>query len=227
LAEPSRTIAYDAEPGILQSVDARGLVATAERADVVVELAPAIGDLLVGGDPLFYVHGNGAVDEHWLQHAVAVGDERTMRQDPAFAFRLLADISAKALSPGVNDPTSASQALDQIEVLLRILAQRQLTPGVLRDGDGAERLRWRAPPWEDYLSLALDETRQFGEGSVQISRRMMALLDHLRDSVPEYRRLAVEQKLALVEAGARRGFSDEPDRDAAATRDPQGIGSSR
>jgi uncharacterized membrane protein len=229
LPSPSRTVLYRGGAAILQSVDAGGLVGDAERADVVIELVPSIGDLLVEGDPLFRVHGEGGaeIEETELQHSIAVGDERTMRQDPAFAFRLLADISSKALSPGVNDPSSAAQALDQIEVLLRTLGRRRLTPGVLRGPSGSERLRWPAPSWEDYVSLALDETRQYGEGSVQVSRRLMALLEHLRDSVPAYRRPAVEEKLALVEASARRAFSDELDRAAAVTSDPQGIGSSR
>jgi uncharacterized membrane protein len=224
---PARRVAYRGEPGILQSVDARGLVARAEEVDVVIELLPSVGDLLIEGDLMFCIHGEAAVEEAFLQDSIAIGDERTMRQDPAFAFRLLADISSKALSPGVNDPTSAVQALDQIEVLLRILGRRRLTPGVVRDAGGSPRLLWPAPTWEDYLSLALDETRQFGEGSVQISRRMTALLERLRASVPSYRRPAVDEKLALVSAGAHRAFSDELDQSAAATSDPQGIGSSR
>ncbi len=225
---PTATIAYRGGAGVLQSIDARGLLRRAEELDALIELVPSVGDLLIEGDPLFRVHGGTApVEESFLQNSIAMGDERTMRQDPAFAFRLLADISAKALSPGVNDPSSSVQALDQIEVLLRILGRRRLTPGLLRGPGGTPRLLWPAPSWEDYLSLALDETRQFGQGSVQISRRMTALLEHLLESVPSYRRPAVEQKLALVSAGARRAFSDELDRDAAATGDPQGIGSSR
>lgn len=226
---PTVTVAYRGQPLVLQSVDGPGLVALATGGGVVIELVPATGDLLVEGDPLFRVHGEGAaaIDEEALQGSIAVGDERTLRQDPPFGFRLLADISAKALSPGVNDPSTSIQALDRIEVLLRILGRRQLTPGVHVDAGGVERLRWPAPSWEDYLSLALDETRQYGEGSVQISRRLRALLEHLHAVVPAYRRPAIEAKLDLVEASARRGFSDELDQIAAAVSDPQGIGSSR
>ncbi len=74
-----------------------------------------------------------------------------MRQDPAFGFRLLADISARALSPGVNDPTTATQALDQIELLLRQLGGRRLSPGVGRDRHGTVRLHYPVTIWEDYL----------------------------------------------------------------------------
>ena len=226
--EPSSVVEYRDEAGVLQGVDTRGLVAIARGADVVLELLPPIGDLVVEGVPLFRVYGDGAtVDEERLRRSVAVGDERTMAQDPAFAFRLLADISSKALSPGVNDPSTSTQALDQIELLLRLIAQRQLTPGVLRDENHRVRLRYPAPSWEDYLSLALAETRQFGEGSVQVARRLRALLEDLRDAVPSYRRSAVEAELALLQSSVGRAFSDESDREAAAIKDRQGIGSSR
>jgi uncharacterized membrane protein len=224
-AVPVRTVAHRGGPGVIQSIDATGLIERARRADAVIELAPRVGDLIAPGSPLFRVHGDsGEVDDRWLQGAVAVGDERTMRQDPAFAFRLLADISAKALSPGVNDPTTSVQALDQIELLLRQLGGRRLTPGIGRDEAGAVRLRYPAPSWEDYLSLAIDETRHYGEGSVQVSRRLRALLEDLRESVPESRRAAVDAELELVRASADRAFADSGDRLVAAARDRQGLG---
>ncbi|TQN31681.1 putative membrane protein [Haloactinospora alba] len=228
LPEDSDVITYRGDPGVIQSVDRQGLFSLATDADAMVELVPAIGDFVVPGDPLFRVHGgSGPLEEREFQSAVAVGDERTMEQDPGFAFRLLADISAKALSPGTNDPSTSTQALDQIETLLRIIAHRRLTPGVMYDTKGAARLRWRTPSWEDYLSLALHETRQFGEGSVQVSRRLWTLLQRLRETVPSYRRPAVEVQLEQVRSGGRRAFSDRLDRDAATTVDPQGLGSSR
>ncbi len=224
-----RTVAYDSEPGVIQSVDARGLVAVARDADVVIELLPPIGDLVAPGSPLFRIDGDGgsAVDDRRLRDSVAVGDERTIRQDPAFVFRLLADISAKALSPGVNDPTTAVQALDQVELLLVRLAGRRLTPGEVDDRDGAVRFRFPAPSWEDFLSIALDETRMFGEGSVQVSRRLLALLEDLLRVVPDPRRAAVAEQLAILESSTKRSFGEAAERLLASTRDRQGIGSPR
>ncbi len=174
---------------------------------------------------LFRVHGDAdRIDDQWLQGAVAIGDERTMRQDPAFAFRLFADISAKALSPGVNDPTTSVQALDQIELLLRQVGGRRLVPGVGLDGAGTVRLRYPTPSWEDYLTLAIDETRHYGEGSVQVTRRLRALLQDLRGAVPEFRRAAIDAELELVDASAARAFTDHGDRRSATARDRQGLG---
>jgi uncharacterized membrane protein len=225
-ADPTVVVRYGDKSGVLQGIDVHGLVATAVKYDVVLELVPPIGNFLVEGEPLFRVYG-GSVEGDRLARAIATGDERTLSQDPGFGFRLLADISSKALSPGVNDPSTATQALDQVEVLLRQIAQRRLTPGVARSADGGVRLRYPAPSWEDYVSLALDETRQFGEGSVQVARRLNALLRDLRQAVPQYRRAAIDAQLALMGSSVQRAFSDEIDRDAAATEDRQGIGSPR
>ena len=218
---------FEEAPGILQSIDHRGLVELATRADVVLELVASIGDQVVSGAPLFRIHGDGAIDEDALRRSVAVGDERNMRQDPAFAFRLLADISSKALSPGVNDPTTSVQALDQIEILLRTVATRRLLPGEVLDDGGNPRLVYPAPSWEDFLSIGLDETRLFGADSIQITRRLRALLEDLAKSVPEFRRPAVEDQIAMLKASVERSFIGDADLLSAGTRDRQGIGSPR
>jgi uncharacterized membrane protein len=226
--ERCRVVEYRGEPGILQSVDVRGLVRMARDSGVVLDLVLPIGDLVVSEAPLFRVDGESAdVDDERLRRSIAVGDERNMRQDPAFVFRLLADISSKALSPGVNDPTTSAQALDQIEILLRLLAGRRLTPGVVRDEEGLVRFRYPTPSWEDFLSIALDETRFFGESSVQVTRRLRALLEDLHASVPPARRAAVEAHLAMLDSSVTHSYGEAADREIAAARDRQGIGSPR
>ncbi|MBK8294501.1 MAG: DUF2254 domain-containing protein [Solirubrobacterales bacterium] len=88
------------EPGILQSADFEGLATLARDAEVVLEMVPPIGDHLIPGDTLFRIHGEASgISEKILHESIAIADERTMSQDPAFIFRLLADISGKALSP--------------------------------------------------------------------------------------------------------------------------------
>ncbi len=144
---PARAITYDGEPGVIQSVDSRGLIERARTADATIELVPRVGDLIATEAVLFRVYGDdGAIEDDWLRGSVAIGDERTMRQDPAFAFRLLADISAKALSPGVNDPTTSTQALDQIELLLRQIGGVASSPGSVATRAGSRGSSIRCPP---------------------------------------------------------------------------------
>lgn len=222
---PHRTVPYRGRPGIVQSFDIQRLVERARRHDAVIELAPRAGDLVAHGFPLFHVYDDAesTIDDEWLRGTVATGDERTMRQDPAFAFRLLADISAKALSPGVNDPTTSSQAMDQIELLLRHVGGRRLTSTGL-DRDGTVRLRYRGPSWEDLVTLAVDETRQFGEGSIQVVRRLRALLINVRHAVPAFRRPPLDERIALLDAAALRAFHDRRDQLVAVASDRQGLG---
>jgi len=226
VGEAARTVEYDGKPGVLQSLDTKGLVRMARGSDVVVELVPAIGDFIASDARLFRIHGSGVVDDERLRRSVAVGDERTMDQDPGFVLRLLADISSKALSPGVNDPTTSVQALDQIELLLRLLARCRLTPGERRDETGRVRLRYPAQSWDDFLSIALDEARVFGAGSTQVARRLRALLDDLHAAVPASRQPAVEAQQVLLEASVRNSYPPS-EQAIAATADRQGLGSSR
>lgn len=222
----TRTITYKSEPGVLQCIDRRGLVEIAGENKVVIELLRPVGDLLLSDAPLFRIHGaSESIDDDKLRRSMAVGDERSMEQDPTFLFRLLADISSKALSPGVNDPTTSIQALDQIELLLRQLGTRRLTPGVRLDGSGQARLIYPTPSWEDFLSIALDETRYFGAESIQVARRMRALLEGLRKEVPSYRRPAVDAHLAILDSSIEQTFSGRAEFELAATGDRQGIGS--
>ena len=129
-----------------------------------------------------------------------VADERTIEQDPAFAMRIVVDTAIRALSPAVNDPTTAVQGLDVLEVLVRELAGRDLEASLARDAAGDVRLVWRSPSWEDVLDLAFDEIRHYGAGSIQISRRLRAVLEDLLASTPEPRHAAIEAQLRRLDA---------------------------
>jgi uncharacterized membrane protein len=113
------------------------------------------------------------------------------------------DIAIKALSPAINDPTTAVQALDQIEDLLLRLGQRHLEIGAFRDSNGKLRLVVPFPAWDDLLRLAFDEICSYGTNSVQVMRRMNALVTDLALAVPEERRPALEYWDARLEATNR------------------------
>ena len=93
------------------------------------------------------------------------------------------------ISPAINDPTTAVQALNQIEDLVRRLGRRQLDAGYACDVGGATRVTFPVPTWEDYLHLSFDEIRQYGAGSIQVMRRLRAVLAGLAEFivVPERR----------------------------------------
>ena len=145
----------------------------------------AVGDTVVELTPLLHVFGTKElISESKLRNGIELGNQRTFDQDPKYAIRLLVDIAIKALSPAINDPTTAVQALDQIEDLLLRLGQRNLEVGQYRDNEGKLRLVVPFPTWDDLLGLAFDEICFYGATSVQVMRRMNALVADLTRAVP-------------------------------------------
>jgi uncharacterized membrane protein len=155
---------------------------------------------------------------------VAIGPERTLEQDPAFAVRIIVDIAIRALSPAVNDPTTAVLGIDQLERLLRYIGSRQLDPGMLKDADGNLRLIIPVPDWEDYVSLAVSEIRLYGANSIQVPRRLSAMLEHLINILPAPRAPALRKELLLLAKAVKREFLDAADREMVSTGDRQGVG---
>jgi uncharacterized membrane protein len=226
-AAPAEVVPLTGRSGVVMAFGATELVRLARDADVVVELVPQVGDSVAAGDPLFRLYGaSRPISPDALRGCVAIGAERTLEQDPRFAFRILVDIANRALSPAVNDPTTAVLALDQITDLLLSLGRRRLDEGVAHDADGKLRLVYGTPDWPDYVILAMSEIRQFGGASLQVDRRLRAMLEHLIEALPEARRPALEEELALLGSAVERGFRDEADRKRAGVGDYQGVGGS-
>lgn len=225
--EPRATIA-SSKYGVVPAFDLKGLALLAQRADCVVELVPQVGNHLASADPLFRVfQGSVTLPVEVLHQSVAVGQERTLEQDPTFAFRIMVDIASKALSPAINDPTTAVLALDQIHHLLRDVGNRHLDTGHVRDAAGRLRLIYRTPDWEDFVRLAVTEIRHFGGESIQVARRLHAMLENLIQTLPESRRSLLRQELTLLHRSAERFFTEPEDRALAEVSDFQGVGGSQ
>lgn len=221
----TQTLHYTGPPQVIQAVRVEVLLKLASDADAIIEVVAAIGDSVLEMGPLLHVYGaRGKMDEAALRQAIETGDERTFEQDPKYAIRLLVDIAIKALSPAINDPTTAVQALDQIEDLLLRLGRRHLEIGYYRDGSGQLRLVVPFPTWEDFLRLALDEIRFCGATSVQVTRRMMALIKGLLAVLPAERHEALRSWERRVQATISRTLDDAQDKKDAAVADRQGLG---
>jgi uncharacterized membrane protein len=221
----AREVLHDAAAEMILALDVRSLVAEARRCDGVVELVPQVGDFLDTGEPLFRLYGGAArIDDRKLQAAVAFGPERTLEQDPMFAFRILVDIALKALSPAINDPTTAVVAIDQVHRLLRVVGGRRLRIDAMRDALGRVRLVLRTPDWEDYLHIACREIRACGASNMQVARRMGAMLDDLLRVLPPQRRPALETERALLERALAEFYPYPEDLALARIPDVQGLG---
>jgi uncharacterized membrane protein len=211
--------------GVVLAFDMPGIVALARRADCIVELVPQVGDFIAVGDPLFRIfQGRGAELADPLCESVAVGQERTLEQDPAFVFRIIVDIASKGLSPAINDPTTAVLAVDQIHHLLRNVGSRRLDDGWACDAGARMRLVYRTPDWGDLVRLAVTKIRQFGGTSIQIARRLRAMLENLIETLPPERTPLLREELTLLRRSAERCFTDPEDRALAEVSDFQGVG---
>ncbi len=224
-----QALRYFAAPRTIAKFDIDDLVRQAQQAGAVIVMACAVGDTLVENTLLLQVHGaKTALSESNLMRAIHFGFERTSEQDPKYPIRLLVDIAIKALSPAINDPTTAVQAIDQIEDLLRRLGGHDLDAGYARDADGDLRLIFPMPTWEDYLVLAFDEIRHYGAGSVQVMRRLRSALVGLANSVTADTRIgAVQRYLKQLDLAVDRSTLTADDQETARQEDRQGLGLSR
>jgi uncharacterized membrane protein len=229
LGPVTQTVKYLGKPRAIAELDIRSLVRQAQQADAVIVLACAVGDTLADDSLLLSVHGAPApLPEKELMRAVRMKEERTFEQDPKYPLRLLVDIAIKALSPAINDPTTAVQAIDQIEDLLRRLGRRELDAGYAMDSTGKLRLIYPMPSWEDYLMLSFDEIRQYGASSVQVMRRLRsALLDLASSQTDAARGEAVRRYLQHLDLVIEHSPLDIEDRIKARQEDRQGLGLTR
>jgi uncharacterized membrane protein len=214
---------------IVAGFNAEALVRQAAQAGAVIEMVCGVGDSVVQGTRIANIHGARRIlPRAVLQHALQLKPERTLEGDCGFAIRLLADIAIRALSPAVNDPTTAVQVIDQMEDLLGRLARHPLGPRHFPDSDGHLRLIVPMPSWDDYLALAFEEIQHHGAGSVQIVRRIRAALTSLSESLHSAVRLAaVARSLQQLEAAAQRRLHDPDELALSYETDRQGLGLAR
>jgi len=224
----TQTLRHTGRPRTVQALDVPALLALSSAIGGIAVVVSAVGDTLVDGSVILRLYsGKRAIDEQKLRCAFALGAERTFDQDPKYAIRLLVDIAIRALSPAVNDPTTAVQALDQIEDLLLRLGRRRIEIGAMRDRDGALRLVVPYPTWDDFLILAFDEIRYCGASSVQVMRRMKALAADLITALPDERRTSLRHHQQRLDATIAKSFEDAAEKQDASVEDRQGLGTPR
>ena len=192
-----RVVIWPHRQAILQQLDLGRLLAAVGGGGVIV-LRAGMGDTLQQGAPVADLHGGDAADAAVLGGLVT-GPERTLNQDPLFAFRLLADIGMRALSPAVNDPATAVQVLDTIDSLLQLLAARDLDVAGVTDSAGDVRVVLALPSWDDYLRTGLDDLIESASGSPMVLLRARTLLTTLLNAAPPARRPPVIRRFHRAE----------------------------
>jgi len=139
-------------------------------------------------------------------------------------MRVIVDVGIKALSPAINDPTTAVLAIDQLHRLLRLVGRRHLHDNALYDSNDTLRLIFPTPNWEGFVQLAISELRLYGATNFQVSRRLFAMINNLLDSLPESRKPALQRELNLLDRTLQRLHHLPEDLALARQPDSQGLG---
>lgn len=222
---PGRAAVPAATSGFVQAVAADALLSAAVAHDVVVLVEPPVGGNVVADTPLAWVWTPGGSGEarcddalrDAVNDAVQVGFERTMQQDAAYGLRQLVDIAVKALSPGVNDPTTAVHAIVHLAGLLTTLARRDLGPTVRRDDRGVVRVVVPSADLAEHLDLVCGQIRRYGAGEPAVVEQLLRMLrDIVRCDGAAPHLAAIGDEADRLVAAARRAV-DEP-HDLAAVR---------
>ncbi len=226
LGPPDRIIRHQGTCGIVLAVNLELLMAEAERSNGVIEFVPQVGDFVAVDEPLFNLYGGArSIDDATLRASVALGSERTMEQDPTFAFRIVVDIAHQGVVAGdqrsdhrrARDRPAPSDAADW---------SASVTCARTRFSDGSGQLRviFRTPNWEDFVHLAFSEIRSCGSNNLQIVRRLRAMIENLVQTLPAHRHPALQQELSLLDREIARNFAYPEELALARMADAQGLG---
>jgi uncharacterized membrane protein len=220
---PPRRLNYAGSAGVVSATDFHGLVTLCQRKRCWLELTVGAGEYLVHGTPIALVHGAAALDGPEVSKFFLMRGERTFVQDPAFGFRQLVDIAIRALSPAVNDPTTAVQAIDRISDLLAIAGTRPDPTGLRVDSEGAVRVKQKLRNFDGLLVLALTEIIRYGAGAPQVVRRLLEVLNELEGTLPTERHAAIARHRRLLDAAVAIALP-APFAAVAAVPDREGLG---
>ncbi len=197
------------DDGFLTWVDQDGLLSIAVEEEAVVSIEVHPGAFLVRGTPLGSVWSSGpdlltgeAAERIAARVAacIHVGFERTSAQDVGYGLRQLTDVANKALSPGINDPTTAIHALGHISAFLCALSDRDLGAELLRDDDDRVRVVMHRPDLASYVDLGLSQPRRYGAADPQVLQKIFQILLDLSYRVAPDQRSVVRDELERLRA---------------------------
>lgn len=208
--------------GYIERIDLGALRDAAVARGDTLRVLVGPGDFAMKGEPIAAWKGEAEDEDSHdgaVQGAFLTSRQRTISEDFAFGFRQIVDIAVRALSPGVNDPTTACNAVDHLASLLVDLADREWPSSEVEDDDGVVRVVLQNAGFEEYVALAFTEIRRYGREDLAVTLRLLEAIARVADSTDRPDRLAALRREArAVFRGARDGIVEPVDRERVATR---------
>lgn len=190
--------------GNLQLVDHEGLGEVTAELDIAVRLEVRPGEWVQQGAALFSVWPSDIVDDELadrLSDHLTVGDQRSLEQDAAFGIRQLVDVALRAISPGINDPTSAADCIQRIGQVLVAAGMRRQPETCVHDDDGSLRVLVPHRDFGELTELAFDQMRQYGHGNADVLVTMLNTLYVVASALPRARRAPLHRQANLIGKG--------------------------
>jgi uncharacterized membrane protein len=210
---PSEVAVLSNVSGYIRFVDKRRLVAVAKHYHVSIRVLRRVGHFVPAGIPLMMVSKGDRLPAEGTSELLAAfdcGPTRTLQQDVEFGILQIVDVALKAISPAVNDPTTAITCVDQLSRILIRFASREPPEDLLYDPPGIVRASIGWIHFERLLEAAFEQIRMYAKVDVAVSLRLLRALGDIAASTPdpEFRRILVEQGMRTV-AGCAEKLSEE------------------
>jgi uncharacterized membrane protein len=204
---PDGAVDVDAHAsGYVQLVNRERLVELARTNGLTIYQRHGVGEFAVEGNPIVSIVPAEALTADIARaccECFDIGPARTLQQDVHFGIRQIVDMALKAISPAVNDPSTAVTCIDHLGRILCRLARRRILPIEVRDATSGRLLMLRrAVTFHGSLDLAFNQLRQYGKGDMAVSLRMLHALTEIAmatDHAPHQERAL--HHAALIEAG--------------------------
>jgi uncharacterized membrane protein len=187
--------------GYIRFIDTERLVALAKSYRVKVHVLRRVGQFVPAGIPLLMVYKGGRLSAQGMAELCGTfdfGPSRTLQQDLEFGVLQIVDIALKAISPAVNDPSTAISCVDQLSRILIRFASRELPESILYDPPGIVRVSISWTDFDRMVDAALEQIRLYSQTDMAVSLRLLRALGDIAVSTPE-----TQYRCTLAERGRR------------------------
>jgi len=217
--------------GYIQGVDEEQLMKLLHASGLTIRMEPRIGDYILPGGALATVWPAGSASredvEDTVRSAFVLGHERTKHLDIELGFIELSDIAVKALSPGINDPTTAILCVDRLAEILLVAGHTDTPPLVRKAPEDSGTLILPDVGFDELVETALDEIRHYGVGNPHFAATFLKRMGDLGHLLPHHRRTPIARQTAAMLRAAREQISEPADLrgvEAAGQRALQSLG---